>query len=421
MSSLWPTLCAPEPYRAAIDRVLDRAGRDGSLEIAGLRAERGSLARRLAREVAARAWRQDPFARRMVVLDRPRELVRLTALDRVVHSAFATALGAGLESSLPDSLFSYRSRRGPTRVIDEVRRMLRAYHTRGLPVRERGLFVLRLDVERYSDSVRVDDDSELWPMLRACFPDEDPWLASLLRDMIRGQPDRRIGLPTGSPLANPLLNLYLVDLDRELDALATLCVRYGDDYLVICDDAATAALARSTIEATLARKQLRINDAKLMQTYWSGPGRPGPPGWAGASHVAYVGLELDFHACVRLKTTRRRTVLRAVRERIWNLARFAPAALDTDDDVRRRAAMLCAGLRAAYDPCSPFVLPELPAALASSSCRKQLAEMDREIAIAVAAAATDRSGPAAFRRLPWRSLYELGLPSLVRLRNRGAS
>ena len=51
------------------------------------------------------------------------------------------------------------------------------------------------------------------------------------------------------------------------------------------------------------------------------------------------------------------------------------------------------------------------------SDRRQLAELDRLLALWIAEAVSQRAGVRAFRDLPWRRLRALGLQSLVKARN----
>ena len=416
MSTLWETLRDPAIYRDAIARVLRDAERDPDGQLALLRRDGDRLAARLARELADRTWTQVPLARHIVRADKPREVVRLPVPDRIVHAAVATALVARLEPQLPTSLYSYRPGRGTHQAIRALLASVRAYRQRRISVRERGLFVLRFDVQSYGDTVPLDDASPLWSQLAAVLPDEPPWFLTLLRAMIRGGEERALGLPTGSPLSNPLQNLYLAELDRHLAEHARGSARFGDDVIAIFDDLAGAQRARTAIDEHLAHLRLRANPDKRIDAYWTHPGRPGPPGWRGLRFVRYLGVELGFDGEVRLATARRRVAVSALRSRISSLARHLA---EGPQELEARAARLCAALRPAYDLRSPFVVPELEDVLSRVSCRQQLGEIDREVALAAAVALTGVRGPAAFRLLPWRALHAHGLPSLVALRNRG--
>jgi hypothetical protein len=413
--TLWQTLCDPRPFERAIARLVERkpTDRDGELEL--LQRDGRALAKRLAREMSDRTWRQQPVARHVAVLDKPRLIVTLSAIDRVVHGAVADAIVARIEPQLPGSLYSYRRGRGPKHVQQAIATVLA--RARAAPVMERGVFAVRFDVASYGDSIPIDDTSELWPILDAALPGEDAWMRGLLRALIRcdGETPTALGIPNGSPLSTPLLNLYLADLDRALEQQAMLYLRYGDDCMIACATAAAADACAAEVERVLARKRLRANEAKLLRVYWNGAGRPGPGGWRGATHVGYVGTELGFDGVPRAKRSRRRELMTELAERIDHVAGLVdPAAA-----LPVRAAAMCASLRGMFDPSSAFTVPALASLLALSSDRLQLRELDRAIAIAVASKLTGRTGPSAFRVLPWRELYALGLPSLVALRNRG--
>jgi hypothetical protein len=421
--SLFQSIARPEVFARAIDRILDSSLRDDSGELALLRRDRELVAARLAGEIEARTWRQLPVRRKRAVLDKPRDIVALPVLDRIVHGAIAAELSARLELVLPETLYSYRPRRGQRLAIGAIANALREYKLRNIPVRERGLFAIRFDVTSYGDSIPVHPDSELWTLLGDVLAAEDPWLVELLHRMVRcDDPSRRVGVPVGSPLANPLTNIYLADLDRELAALAVMSGRFGDDCIVLCDSESAAVRARELIAATLARKQLALSPHKYLEVYWNGAGRTGPGGWKGATHVAFVGIDIEFTGTTRLKAARRADLLAAVGARIARLSRLLlPKKPQTREDAVERARQLCTALQPAFDRKSPFALPELDFVAVAGACRVQLAQIDREIAVAVASAATRRKGPSAFRLVRWRSLYGMGLPSLVKLRNHGVT
>lgn len=245
-------------------------------------------------------------------------------------------------------------------------------------------------------------------------------LATLHRMVRCDDPDRRVGIPVGSAIANPLTNSYLADLDRELAALSLMSARFGDDCMVLCESAAAAERARELIHTTLARKELRLSEHKFLRAYWNGAGRAGPADWPGTAHIAYVGVELEFGGITRLKPAKRAELIAAIEHRIENLSRFlTPRRPQSKEQARARAAQLCTALAPAFSLDSPFVVPVMPLVHTAASCRAQLAEIDRQIAVAVASAATRKQGSAAFRQVPWRMLYDLGLPSLVKLRNDG--
>ena len=71
-----------------------------------------------------------------------------------------------------------------------------------------------------------------------------------------------------------------------------------------------------------------------------------------------------------------------------------------------------------FDPSSPFAHAYAGLLRAVVTDRRQLAQLDHLLALAVAAAAGERPGVRAFREAPPRQLRAWGLPSLVDARNR---
>jgi len=222
------------------------------------------------------------------------------------------------------------------------------------------------------------------------------------------------GVPNGSALSNPLINLYLADVDTLLEQRALTAVRYGDDVGAVFATADEAEAALSEVLAVLARKGLGLRQEKLARLYWTGSGRrPEIGGWSPARHVTMCGLDVAFNGGDRVKTARRRALLADLFTRLRNSSRLLPVEVP-----EVRAKLLCEAASVVLDPRSPLALPGFAPFLRNTSCRVQLREMDRMIAIEVAGLAANARGPRAFRQVAWRRLYDLGLPSLTVLRNR---
>ena len=364
------------------------------------------------------SWRHGPASRRVVLLDKERSLVQLDPLDHVVHAAVGQLLSAALDPRLSDQLYSYRKGRGPTAAIQRLLEVAAAHCATRPDPRTRALWVIRFDVASYGDSVPIDDSSELWTLARRYLPDEPPWVHEVLRALVRCAAHDEFadhGIPNGSPITTPMLNLYLADLDHEMSACATTYLRYGDDVAMAFERAEDAEAALAAVEATIARKGLSLNATKLGRLYWTAVGLPARrPGWTGVRHVPFVGHEVGLDGVVRAKTVRRRELVVALTERLRGVVRL----LDEPDPLHRARA-LCQTAAALLDPASPLVLPELEPFLRVTSCRIQLTELDRQIATQIAGLATGIRGPKSFRRVSWRSLHQAGLPSLTAVRNHG--
>ncbi|MEI8332023.1 MAG: CRISPR-associated endonuclease Cas1, partial [Methanomicrobiales archaeon] len=87
------------------------------------------------------------------------------------------------------------------------------------------------------------------------------WVQAPLRT-VHGLEDRVRGLPTGSPLSPVLVNLFLDDLDRDLQHEGFQATRYADDLVVQCRSEAQAQAASLVVRRSLEEKGLQVKPAK---------------------------------------------------------------------------------------------------------------------------------------------------------------
>jgi hypothetical protein len=411
-------LADPASYAPSIARTEHALRHADPASAALLRRHGGELARRLADEVGRGAYVPAPAARRVVRFDKPRSVVQLTPVERVVHGTVARLVSAAFEPRYADGLCSYRPGRGPSAVLERLATAAAAHRAAVVEPRARGLWVLRGDVASFGDSVPIDEASPLWTTVRAWLPDEPAWVPALVQALGRCGRDDTFdahGLPTGSAICIPLINAHLDTLDRAMGATARAYARYGDDLVVAFDEPAAAERGLAQVHALVADRGVALSPAKQQQLYWTAVGRPAArPGWRGTPWITVVGFDVGFDGRRRLKRARRRELVAAARTRLR-----AAAALLPPSPVEARIGPLAAAAAALLDPRSPLALPGLAPALAAIDCREQLAELDRELALELAGVIAGVRGPRALRVVRWRALHDAGLPSLTAARNRG--
>src|SRR5688572_21185252 len=108
-------LADPRRYERELERLAARlparrlrgVTQDG-VPLAFLVAERGRVARLLARAVAGGSYRPTPALVRRARLDKERALFVLSAADLVLHGVLAALLAEALEPELSPRVFSYR-------------------------------------------------------------------------------------------------------------------------------------------------------------------------------------------------------------------------------------------------------------------------------------------------------------------------
>jgi len=128
--------------------------------------------------------------------------------------------------------------------------------------------VFESDIEDFFTSV---DWHDIEVRLRALYrhdPVVDHCLAWMRAPLIsEGRKLTRVrGLPQGSPLSPLLSNLVLDDFDRDLAAKNFKMIRYADDFVVLCKDAARLEDAEAEVRRSLAELKLMLREDKTADT-----------------------------------------------------------------------------------------------------------------------------------------------------------
>jgi hypothetical protein len=305
--------------------------------------------------------------------------------------------------------------------VAELAAFIRAERSRHADPRARGVYVLRRDVDSYTDSIPLVSDSPLWPMLEA----ELGPLPELFQQVVRvemtvpegGVVCRIRGLPMGQPISSIVANLYLTDMDRALEALpGGFYARYGDDFLFAHADPAVAREAEAAIDETLDSLRLTVNEKKRRTLYLTPPGRPSEtwPQARGTSAVPFLGTRIAADGTIGLDESKIRVLLRELDRRATTTVRTMRGA--PQDQVGRA---VCEVVNRALDPRSALTQSRSAIALRKIvTDRRQLEQVDYLIARVVLKAVARRPGARAFREIPYAKLrHDWGLMSLVAARN----
>jgi hypothetical protein len=390
------------------------------------------VARKVARAVASGDYRIGPATVRRIRVDgKPRRVFDHELIDALIHGVVADAVGRAAEPTLSPALYSYRPGRSWADAVAALARVVRSHRRERPDPRDRGLYVLRRDIDAYTDSIPVDPSSRLWRQIADLFPSSDDrsgaaWdtLVDVVRPRIHGPRggvlvlDR--GVATGQPISCVLFNLYLGGIDRELGVVPGLFyARYSDDLILVHPDAAVARDVGELLDARLDELRLRVSPSKRVDAYLTGAGRPSGswPEARGTTSVAFLGMRVGMDGGVSLGSAKVRRLLSDARRRARNAARMLR---DASVDVRGRAVTVV--LNDLLDP-NETRLRASPASLLARMVtdRAQLDQLDHALARVVASAVTGDPGAAAFRRVPYRIIRgDWGLRSLRHARDRAA-
>ena len=429
-------LLSPRRYYFQLSELQRRYGKSPRLHqvqshhvsLARLIQEKRTVAKKMAQSIRAGTYEHATASLHTVFLDKPREVVSLTATDLVLHRLVADVITRCIESQLSPRVYSYRRRRSSWQAAQDMARYVRDYtRTRSDP-RERGLYVLRGDIAQYGDSIPVHAGSRLWLQLLDALSVQkgEGELWKLVQEVIRptihnrGQfPWKRfVGIPTGSPVANPLTNLYLDPLDQVLSAIPEgFYARYGDDIVFAHEDPCVVRQISIQCERLLRDLDLRFNRNKLQLCYFNGAGRRSDrePHIQASTSIEYLGCRIDFSGTVGLTKKKYRWVVRELRDRLSRSSQLIGHA-----PLERQGKLLCQVANSALHPTSKVRIVYADLLRNVVTDRGQLKQMDYSIARMIVQLLTGTHNVRGFRQVPYQRMRkEWQLVSLVQQRNQG--
>lgn len=437
---LHAALSDPKRFERAIDRLHQRHLFDGGLErlthgevsLGAMVMHREEVARLLARTVARGGYLLSPATLRSIRVDgRRRTVFSYPVMDLIVGSVVAEVLAEALEPTLSASLYSYRAGISWWAGVAAFARYVREHRAARPDPRSRGLYVLRRDIDAYTDSIPVSDGSPIWDQLwglvggaNAGRPTDRSLIDALVRPTVQGVDGgivrRDAGVATGQPISCVCFNLNLRDLDHELGRFAGgFVARYSDDLIFAHPDPDVCRAAGAAIDRHVAGLGLRLNAEKRHDWFLTASGRSSEvwPEARGTTGVLFLGMRVSGDGTIALGHRKAHALLEDARRRAANTARATQGA---SEDQRGRAVV--AALRRLLDAEDSALQGSSARLLAKAiTDRRQLEALDHELARIAASAVTGVSGPAVFRRVPYHTIREeWGLPSLRRARDRNA-
>lgn len=330
--------------------------------------------------------------------------------ERLVDLLLYRLLSGRLQNWFSPSSYAYRLRGfGLDRCQRRIMKLLREANA---PV-----FVAKRDIANYFPSIHHE-------LLRAQLKElvePDDYLYRLLEERVRfpyeecGQRTRaERGIAFGTAVAAFFANVHLTPLDRRLDAIPSLhYFRYADDVLLLSRDRDTIHAATAEFDAVL--KELQLESKATHEQNWilAREGHAEEDGsFAAAASIRHLGLEFCADGGVRLSRDKCR--------KIRNVFRFAfrrkRAKLARIGDSQKRAEFAIRVAQRALEH-SVRNVALIDYYLKHVNDEAQLRLLDRWLAEEVLSLAFGGGHRKAyFRRLPFRSLRAMGLPSLVHRR-----
>jgi RNA-directed DNA polymerase len=173
-----------------------------------------------------------------------------TVIDRLIQQASAQVLQKYIDPEFSHHSYGFRPKRSAHQAVLEGKEFIKM----GLKQ------VVDIDLEKYFDTVNHD---RLMTKLQGMISDQR--VLDLIRKFLNSGIDLEggVGVPQGSPISPLLSNIYLDELDKELEHRGHKFVRYADDCRIFVRSNKAAVRVMASVSHYLAaRMKLRVNEAK---------------------------------------------------------------------------------------------------------------------------------------------------------------
>lgn len=400
------------------------------VSLASMNMHSAKAAKAIANMVEQGHYQHEPAViKKIYVKGKEREVFAYSLVDIIVHGAVASEIQRAIEPALSCRLYSYRKGTSWLTAVSDLAGYVRRKKESDL--RDRGIFVLKRDIRSYGESIPVGPQSRIWKLLEEALLSSTATSCStltswsLVESVVRPEilsdegalysPLRRI--PDGQPISSVLLNLYLSELDRELEGVDDgFYARYSDDLLFAHSDLGVIKEVDLRIQQVMSELELQLHHKKSQNLYLNAAGRGPVHGEArGTQFVPFLGMHVGADATISLNRDKMKYLLRDIRKRVF---RTAQAVKGQDRESVGRT--VCSAINEAFLSRLPeFQQRSAAHILKVVTDRSQLNQIDYWIARIVLDAVTGESSVRAFREVPYRKLrQEWGLISLVHARNR---
>ena len=183
-----------------------------------------------------------------------------TVIDRLVQQAVAQKLSYSYDSTFSMSSFGFR----PTRNAHDAIFKVMGEADQG------NVWAVDMDLEKFFDTV---NHSRLISKLSERI--KDGRVISLITRMLKsgvsvdGKVEKSdVGLMQGGPLSPLLANIYLDELDKELERRGHRFVRYADDLVILCKSKRSAQRTLASVTRFIeGRMKLKVNETKTTVSY----------------------------------------------------------------------------------------------------------------------------------------------------------
>ena len=428
-------LSDPHRYKAHIEKLHSRFALTAELysleqngvSLATMATHAGDLSRTLARTIERGDYRFSPARIEEIDVEgKIRKVFRYPLIDRIVHGTISDLIEEVTFPLLSERVYSYRPGVSWLQPGFDFASHVRAAHKAVTDPKKRGLYVLRRDIQAYTDTIPVHESSNLWPRLREALTNGNGGVRQADWDLIEGvlRPEIKsengtlyrqdCGVPTGQPISCVMFNFYIADLDHAMAAIpGGFYARYSDDILFAHPDPEVAVEADERMETWIHDVGLSLNHQKNRNLYLNIPGRADGV-WKGTSGIGFVGTQITARGTISLSRSKQRHLLREVRTRSLRTARGLAGR-----DMNTVGKVVCDVINGVMvGDGGPLQQKSASLVRRAITNREQLAQLDYWLARIVVQAVTGDRSVRGFRKVPYaRIRNDWGLVSLLHARN----
>ncbi len=245
--------------QSAIKAVMANKGAPGvdgmkTEELPGVFASHG---KEIAEAIRSRAYEPMPVRRKEI--PKPNGGVRKlgipTARDRVVQQAISQAMSPKADAFFSESSYGFRPNRSAQMAIVKCLELFNDGYE----------WAVDIDLAKFFDNVPQDR-----LMSKVHLVANDGTVESLIRKFLKagcvtsdGLEPTEVGTPQGGPLSPLLSNIYLDELDKELEARGLRFCRYADDVVILLRSHIAARRVMKSVVSFIERKmKLKVNAEK---------------------------------------------------------------------------------------------------------------------------------------------------------------
>lgn len=325
--------------------------------------------------------------------------------EKILQGVAAGLLSSVIEPEMSGSLHSYRKGRGSHNTLMSLSNYIRSFSE------DQSLYVIKRDIKSYGDNIPHD---QLFEVLEKYVPKND-YLFEVIRKMIEfkyydhstkelKQKDK--GLPTGAPLNNVIVNMFLMDMDKRIDKYGSKSsyFRYGDDILTVTPDKSTAEEIRKVLQDFISSKELSFHEEKMADITFDRTSLRD-------ESFKYLGLMVRPDGELALTKEKDKKIKDQIKQTILKINRMS---VKVTKDKEKRIKSLISSVRSLFYKTDLMI--QLSSYFPIVNDEDYWQELDLWTAKLLLGCAYDQKSEKVFQRYPFKKLRQKGLPSIRHLR-----